>query len=90
MRAPARRQALRERRFHRRHGLLSWIEPYERQGQKLEDFPHLKRWFEEIKGRPATVRAYARAKEVNPQLAAPMSEDAKKVAFGQTAGVVRN
>ena len=38
-----------------------WIVPYERQGQKLEDFPHLKRWFEEIKGRPATVRAYALA-----------------------------
>jgi len=67
-----------------------WIVPYERQGQKLEDFPHLKRWFEEIKGRPATVRAYERAKEVNPQLSAPMSEDAKKVLFGQTAGVVKN
>ncbi len=67
-----------------------WIVPYERQGQKLEDFPHLKRWFEEIKARPATVRAYARGKEINPQFAAPMSEDAKKVLFGQTAGVVRN
>ncbi len=48
-----------------------WIVPYERQGQKLEDFPHLKRWFEEIKARPATVRAYARGKEVNPQLLRP-------------------
>ncbi len=66
-----------------------WIVPYERQGQKLEDFPHLKRWFEEIKGRPATVRAYARGKEVNPQFGAPMSEDAKKVLFGQTAEVVK-
>jgi GST-like protein len=65
-----------------------WIVPYERQGQKLEDFPHLKRWFEEIKGRPATVRAYALAKEINPEVGAPMSEDAKKVLFGQTAGVV--
>src|SRR5262249_53641704 len=25
-----------------------WIVPYERQGQKLEDFPHLKRWFEAV------------------------------------------
>ncbi len=66
-----------------------WIVPYERQGQKLEDFPHLKRWFEEIKGRPATVRAYALAKEINPEVGAPMSEDAKKVLFGQTAGVVK-
>jgi GST-like protein len=67
-----------------------WIVPYERQGQKLEDFPHLKRWFEEIKGRPATVRAYALAKEVNPQVGAPMSEEAKKVLFGQTASVVKS
>ena len=66
-----------------------WIVPYERQGQKLEDFPHLKRWFEEIKGRPATVRAYALAKEINPEVGVPMSEDAKKVLFGQTAGVVK-
>jgi GST-like protein len=66
-----------------------WIVSYERQGQKLEDFPHLKRWFEEIKGRPATVRAYALAKEVNPQVGAPMSEEAKKVLFGQTARVVK-
>ena len=67
-----------------------WIVPYERQGQKLEDFPHLKRWFEEIKGRPATVRAYALAKEVNPQVGAPMSEEAKKVLFGQTASAVKS
>ena len=44
--------------------------------------------FEAIKARPATVRAYERAKEVNPALGAPMSEDAKKVLFGQTAAVV--
>ena len=67
-----------------------WVVPYERQGQKLEDFPYLKRWFEEIKGRPATVRAYALAKQVNPQAGAPMSEEAKKVLFGQTASVVKS
>ena len=44
-----------------------WIVPHERQGQKLEDFPHLKRWFESIKARPAVVRAYAKAKEINTQ-----------------------
>ena len=30
-----------------------WIVPWERQGQKLDDFPHLKRWFEAIEARPA-------------------------------------
>jgi GSH-dependent disulfide-bond oxidoreductase len=66
-----------------------WIVPHERQGQKLSDFPNIERWFEEIKGRPATVRAYALAKEVNPQTGQPMSEQAKKVLFGQTAAVVK-
>jgi GSH-dependent disulfide-bond oxidoreductase len=66
-----------------------WIVPYERQGQKLEDFPHLKRWFETIRARPATERAYARGKEVNPAGAQPMSEEAKKILFGQTAAVVK-
>ncbi len=60
-----------------------WIVPHERQGQKLDDFPHLKRWFQAIAERPATVRAYARAQEVNPQ--ATMTDEAKKVLFGQTA-----
>ncbi|HWW21238.1 MAG TPA: glutathione binding-like protein [Steroidobacteraceae bacterium] len=63
-----------------------WIVPYERQGQKLEDFPHLKRWFEAIRERPAVQRAYARAKEINS--APTMSEEAKKVLFGQTAASV--
>jgi GST-like protein len=41
-----------------------WIVPYEMQGQNLNDFPHLKRWFEAIKSRPATTRAYQRAATV--------------------------
>jgi GSH-dependent disulfide-bond oxidoreductase len=64
-----------------------WIVPHERQGQNLDDFPHLKRWFEAIKARPATIAAYARAKEVNTQ--PTMSEEAKKIMFGQTAAVVK-
>ncbi len=62
-----------------------WIVPYERQGQKLEDFPHLKRWFEAIAARPATIAAYAKAREINPTVGAPMDDAAKKVLFGQTA-----
>jgi GST-like protein len=64
-----------------------WVVPHERQGQKLEDFPHLKRWFETIKARPATERAYARAADVNSQ--PTVSEDAKKILFGQTADTVK-
>ncbi len=60
-----------------------WIVPYERQGQSLEDFPHLKRWFHAIKERPATVRAYEKAKAISQQ--ATVNEESKKVLFGQTA-----
>ncbi len=30
-----------------------WVVPHERQGQSLDDYPHLKRWFETIGARPA-------------------------------------
>ena len=52
-----------------------WVVPYERQGQKLEDFPHLKRWFETIKAKPATVRAYELGPKVNPTLGKTFTDD---------------
>jgi GSH-dependent disulfide-bond oxidoreductase len=64
-----------------------WIVPYERQGQKLEDFPHLKRWFEVMREREAVKRAYARAKEIN--TAPIVSEESKKILFGQIAAVAQ-
>jgi GST-like protein len=60
-----------------------WIVPHEAQGQRLEDFPHLKRWFEQIRSRPATVRAYERGSAVSTNTT--LTEEAKKVLFGQTA-----
>jgi GST-like protein len=64
-----------------------WIVPYKNQGQSLEDFPHLKRWFETITNRPAVVRAYDKAKEVNAQPTV-LTEDSKRILFGQTAASV--
>src|SRR6202041_3552157 len=43
------------------------------QSQNIGDFPHLKRWPETILERPATLRAYARAKEVNPNFGQPVN-----------------
>ena len=57
-----------------------WIVPHEVHKQNLEDFPDLKRWFEAIKARPAVIKAYAQAHQ-----RPPMTEDEKKVLFGQTA-----
>jgi len=41
-----------------------WIVPHQRQQQKLEDFPNLQRWFENIKARPAVIRAYQKAESL--------------------------
>jgi GST-like protein len=65
-----------------------WVVPYERQGQNLDDFPHLKRWYHEIAARPATVRAYAKAKEINTTQG--ITPDAAKILFGQTAANIKS
>jgi len=67
--------------------IYPWVVPYERQGQKLEDFPHLKRWFETIQARPAVQRAYQAAQEINERPV--VSDVSRSILFGQTAGVVK-
>jgi len=63
-----------------------WIVPYERQQQNLEDFPHLKRWFETMAARPAVIRAYKVAEKYQTPT---VTEDSKKVLFGQTAASIQ-
>ncbi|MGG6297070.1 glutathione S-transferase N-terminal domain-containing protein [Leptolyngbya sp. AN02str] len=60
-----------------------WIVPYEKQGQNLSEFPNLKRWFETIQGRSAVVRAYEKGAPFTSQ--SIMTEESKKVLFGQTS-----
>ena len=64
-----------------------WIVPHERQGQTLADFPHLQRWFNAIADRPATIAAYDKGNSI--QRNREMTEDEKKVLFGQTAAHVK-
>ncbi len=66
-----------------------WVVPHESQGQNLADFPNVKRWFESIKRRPATVRAYELAPTVNSAYGQPMTAETHKNLFGQTAESVR-
>lgn len=69
-----------------------WVVSHERQGQKLEDFPHIKRWFEAIAAREGTIRAYAKAKEVNPDFGKAntiRTDEERKILFGQTAASIQ-
>ncbi|WPU66860.1 glutathione binding-like protein [Peredibacter starrii] len=62
--------------------IYPWIVPYQHQGQKLSDYPHLERWFHRIFEREAVKKVYEMAKEItNPD--APMTDEAKKILFGQ-------
>ena len=68
--------------------IYPWIVPHDPHGQNLDDFPSLKRWFEAIKARPATVRAY---EGVAPPYAGRnnISEEERRILFGQTAASVK-
>ena len=46
--------------------IYPWIVPHTFQQQDLDDFPHIKRWFESIANRDAVKRAYALADQINP------------------------
>lgn len=36
-----------------------WVQPHERQGQNLNDFPAIKRWYAAMEARPAVQRAFS-------------------------------
>lgn len=61
-----------------------WIVPWKRQQQNLDDFPNLRRWFDTVRARPATVRAYTKGEPYSHRPA--VTEEGKKILFGQTAG----
>jgi len=65
-----------------------WVVPHERQGQKIDEFPHLKRWLDSIAARPAVVRAYDLAKKINPNQGGIRTPEERAILFGQTASSV--
>ena len=62
---------------------IGWTRSYKNQGQDLEDFPHLNRWFDTILARPAVERAIVVGQERRNNLAD--DKEAQKVLFGQRA-----
>lgn len=59
-----------------------WLRSYERQGQNLDDFPNVKRWFSAINARPAVQRGLELLKEH--QSAGPVDAKAREMMFGST------
>lgn len=63
---------------------IGWARLWERQGQDIAQFPHLKRWIDAIEARPAVQRGLAVAAEMRtPNIS--RDEEARKVLFGQKA-----
>jgi GST-like protein len=61
-----------------------WIVPYERHKQDITEFPNLKRWFETIRARPAVQYCYEHGEAMRAGHTL-MTDEAKKILFGQTA-----
>ena len=59
-----------------------WINAYDKAPLDMEPFADVRRWHAAIRARPATARAYARDREVNPTVGQPMGEAEKKILFG--------
>lgn len=64
---------------------IGWVVPHERQGQDLNDFPNLKRWFEAMRARPAVEKGLAIGKEERESANLATDKEAQAVLFGQKA-----
>ncbi|WP_279477873.1 glutathione S-transferase family protein [Aureimonas sp. SK2] len=64
---------------------VGWIVPHKNQGQDLDDFPNLKRWFETLNARPAVERGLAVGKAEREKLNLAQDKSAQSVLFGQRA-----
>ena len=62
-----------------------WIVPHKGHGQRLEDFPDLARWFATMRARPAVIRTYEGVED-NYTQPKPISDEARRILFGRTAG----
>ncbi|HYC01298.1 MAG TPA: glutathione S-transferase N-terminal domain-containing protein [Candidatus Limnocylindrales bacterium] len=62
-----------------------WVIPWKRQGQVLDDFPNLRRWFDTIRARPAAAKGVAIGEELRQLAPSGPDEEARKVLFGQRA-----
>ena len=57
--------------------IYPWLLQHEKQGMKLESYPHIAAWLAKITARPAVIRAYAKGEEIRPS--GQTDEDRKKL-----------
>ena len=62
-----------------------WINPYDAAPLDLAPFAEVRRWHAAIAARPATRRAYALSKTINPDAGQPMTDEEKAILFNQGA-----
>jgi GST-like protein len=67
--------------------VFPWLRGYERQGQKLEDFPNLKRWYDELDTRPAVKKGLNVLSDKVRK--GPMDDKQKEILFGASQYVRR-
>ena len=65
-----------------------WTAIWDRQGQQIDEFTHLKRWLDTMAKRPGVVRAFDAAKpyQSNRKNTDP---EVSKILFGQSAATLR-
>ena len=59
-----------------------WIVPHDNQGQDLQDFPNLNRWFEAVRSRTAVDRGMKVGEEMRQQLNRDMDDATRQTLFG--------
>jgi GSH-dependent disulfide-bond oxidoreductase len=57
--------------------IYPWLLQHEKQGMKLEIYPHIAAWLAKITARPAVIRTYAKGEEIRPS--GQTDEDRKKL-----------
>tara|TARA_B100001559_G_C16434402_1_gene591323 strand:+ start:224 stop:919 length:696 start_codon:yes stop_codon:yes gene_type:complete len=67
--------------------IFPWIRPFENQGQDLNQYPHLKKWFDKINNRPATKRGLSVLESM--RRVGPMDKKTKEMLFGKAQYIKR-